>query len=267
MKTYKYIIIILFFYLFLTSCEKDAEIDLPEVDPELVVSSFISAEKDSIQLKLLWTSPIYNNSNNKNKSEPNADVAIYKNGNKYLLQYDANSETYYKAINTDIGDDFSLKINYKDKVLESKCRIVEEPKYTIEYLGSRNKDNDGYSGLIHEIKIVCNNTQETNYYRLNFAFKYLGYYQQAYTTNEFYTISNGESKTISIQGDYNENADSLIVIVINSDEHYYRYHTTVKNYSGGGDFFTEPGIIYNNIENGIGIFSSYYRKTSSIKIN
>lgn len=40
-----------------------------------------------------------------------------------------------------------------------------------------------------------------------------------------------------------------------TDEHYYKYFTSLKNYAGE-DFFSEPSKLYSNIENGYGVFAA-----------
>jgi hypothetical protein len=65
--------------------------------------------------------------------------------------------------------------------------------------------------------------------------------------------------------DYNT-IDSVRYYIINCSEDYYKYHTSVKNYQGD-DFFVEPSIIFDNIDNGLGNFSAYNMASDTLITN
>lgn len=44
--------------------------------------------------------------------------------------------------------------------------------------------------------------------------------------------------------------------VSNSDENYYKYHRSLET-SGNDNPFTEPSLVYTNINNGLGCFAAY----------
>jgi hypothetical protein len=43
----------------------------------------------------------------------------------------------------------------------------------------------------------------------------------------------------------------------NADEHYYRYHRSLTERHDYTNPFTEPYLIYSNIEGGLGCFGAY----------
>lgn len=55
------------------------------------------------------------------------------------------------------------------------------------------------------------------------------------------------------------NYDSAFIdiILLNTEESYYRYHKSLKNYDSGDNPFSEASPVYSNIEGGLGIFTSY----------
>lgn len=57
--------------------------------------------------------------------------------------------------------------------------------------------------------------------------------------------------------------DSIFITVIQSDIHYFRFHTSMDNYyTYGDDFpFAEPVHIYTNIRGGLGTFGGYNEET------
>jgi hypothetical protein len=49
------------------------------------------------------------------------------------------------------------------------------------------------------------------------------------------------------------------------DETYYRYHNALSHYQGV-DLFTEPTLVYSNVENGLGVFCSYHSMMDSVVV-
>jgi hypothetical protein len=75
---------------------------------------------------------------------------------------------------------------------------------------------------------------------------------------EYEYVQMEPNTSITLSSYYNEYStlDSVRYYIINCSEEYYKYHTSVKSYQGD-DFFVEPSIIFDNIENGLGNFSAY----------
>ena len=147
----RYIITLFLFVLLFSSCEKKANIEVPELDPELVVAGFIAPHTDTLRLKLTWTTPIYNHTYGTDddliKEEENADVSFIYNGNIIKLNYDT-TERSYLALNTNynIGDEVELKIKYNDHAeLTSTTIIPAEPKFDIKYIGIKTINYGDYT--------------------------------------------------------------------------------------------------------------------------
>lgn len=255
----------------LFSCEKTADIDIPDNNPELVVAAFLSPQDDSIRVKLSWSKPIYYtiNDNYNVDYEAGASVVVSNNSVNYLLKYDDIEKLYVSDIpSLNVGDDLKLKVTYDNDVLISECKIPVRPLYSIEYLGGSYENDGGWESYIHKVKLVCKNTQEPNYYRVNFEFteNVNGYYSEGYINNEFVELLYGESIEFKIQGDWEMGFDSLKMHIINADENYFKYHESVMNQWQSDGIFAEPGLIYNNVDGGLGIFSSYNLRKESFFI-
>ena len=268
MNTYIKIFLAIITLSVLSACEKTADIDIPDNNPELVVAAFLSPQDDSIRIKLSWTNPIYYTNNYYDVDyEDGATVVVSKGSSNYLLKYD-DFQNYYisENVNFKVGDNLKLRITNGDDELIADCSLPVEPLYEVEYLGGSYRNTGGWKEYVHKVKLVCKNTQEFNYYRVTFQFQN-EYSNSGYTNKEFLKMTNGESEVIYVQGDSDNMADSLFMNIINSDESYFRYHESVKNQNEGEGIFSEPGLIYNNIEGGLGIFGSYNQKKEIFILN
>ncbi len=266
-KKISYIILLLLGVFLINSCEKNANIKLPESEPQLVVAGFVSPSNDTVRLRLSWTVPIYNNIGYKESTfEPNAEVIIESGSNSYRLSYDTAGAFYIgENCSFNVGDKVDLSIKYKDSpVLRGKCILPEKPAYKIKNNGKKIIDYGDYTDEYYDLEFTSLNTSPTNYYQINF----LGYFSDIYGnsyTQELY-VSGGnlfeidKNSAVNINVYYGsgseESLDSVRAYIINASEDYYKYHKSVSDYQGD-DLFIEPSIIFNNIENGIGNFSGY----------
>jgi len=263
----KYIIIILLSIFILSSCEKNANIDMPDQDPELVVAGFIAPNTDTLRLKLIWTIPIYNHTvGNEDlyENETNANVSFISNGNTINLKYDTAQRCYITTnANYNIGDVVDMSIKYNDRAeLTATSIIPSEPLFDLKYLGVKSINHDDYIETHAEFDFKCLGKDPINYYRINMT-SYLtqsGIYiikDNMYMGDyEFLKMEPNASVKISSYMHDNNIIDSVRYYVINCSEEYYKYHMSVKNYQGD-DFFVEPSLIYDNVENGLGNFSSF----------
>jgi hypothetical protein len=262
----KYIYIFILFPLFF-ACEKEANIDIPNSKPELVTACFVGANEDSIRLKLSWSSPIYYSSQTNLEDEGNASVVLSKGNTTYTMKWDSTTSTYI-ATNTLFkkGDEVKLEIAYQSDKITSSCVIPSKPQFDMEYKGIIEVLQEDYVENQIVYKFTNNNTDANNFYRILF----LGYYHsvQSNTTysqnmyvkeGELFSFAAGESSDLHLYyGNYegSDEIDSIKYYIIRCSSDYYKYHSSVYNYVGD-DFFVEPSIIFNNVEGGLGIFSSY----------
>lgn len=49
----------------------------------------------------------------------------------------------------------------------------------------------------------------------------------------------------------------LRIYLLNTDKPYYDFHASLLDYTTGDDPFTEPSLLYSNVDGGLGIFASY----------
>jgi len=272
----KYISILIFSIIIFASCEKTSNIEIPNQDPELVVAGFIGPNEDTLRLKLTWTVPIYNYTVNDDEvaNVKDAEVLFLSGGNTVKLQYSDNCNCYITANNSfKVGDEVSLSIKYSDHAeLSSKTIIPKAPEFDIKFLGINTIDNGDYSDSYAQFKFTCLSNDPINYYRI----KFLSYSHQGTSAviieemymyeNEYMKIEPNTSITLNPYFNNYNILDSVRYYIINCSEDYYKYHTSVRNYQGD-DFFVEPSIIFDNIENGLGNFSAYNMVSDTLIIN
>ncbi|OYT10987.1 MAG: hypothetical protein B6I18_06215 [Bacteroidetes bacterium 4572_112] len=272
----KYIILLLLSIFILSSCEKNANIEMPNQDPELVVAGFIAPNTDTLRLKLTWTIPIYNHTVGNDdlyENEANADVSFISNGNTINLKYDTIQRCYITTnANYNIGDVVDMSIRYNDRAeLTATSIIPSEPLFDLKYLGIKTIDHGDYKEMRTEFDFKCLGIDPINYYRINMV----SYSTQSgiYTIkdnmymgdDEFLKMEPNTSATISTYYSEENILDSIRYYVINCSEEYYKYHISVKNYQGD-DFFVEPSLIYDNVENGLGNFSSFNMVSDTLMV-
>jgi hypothetical protein len=128
--------------------------------------------------------------------------------------------------------------------------------------------------------------EETNFYRVFVQAKVLTpqgdtlYYQAYNGFNEYVLLEdknkNGQKMSgrlnysnFSYSGPFPGNNYKVVgfdAYLLNIDEDYYKYYKSIEKYSDGSNPFTEPSLIYTNVENGFGIFCSYSKLAKSIKL-
>jgi len=155
-----------------------------------------------------------------------------------------------------------MSIKYKDRAeLTATSTIPAKPLFDLKYLGIKTIDHGDYEEQYAKFEFKCLSNEPINYYRINM----ISYSRQGIHIisnamylgdNEFLKMEPNSTKVISSYFSEYNTTDSIRYYIINCSEEYYKYHMSVKNYQGD-DFFVEPSLIYNNVENGLGNFSSF----------
>jgi len=278
----KNIFLLLLTVFLLSACVKDANnVNLPEIDPKLVTQSFLTEDEDNIIVYLTWSSPIFGTFDYDFETVKNADVFVSNNGNKIKLNYYSDSnkhESYYTASAASLtmksGEKFDLEItDSTGNKVTSTTIIPEKPIYSAKLISMDSAlsqyDDKEYS---YHIEFQGNNSNDINYY-YPIIIGYGHYYSNQQDSvvlrdnsrNSPYVKAN-KGETINLVFDSYMLLDSMKFIVLHTDEAYYYYHKSIYNFDGGDNPFSEPVIIYSNIENGLGVFCSYNTDIQKIPI-
>lgn len=258
-----------------SSCEKDAEVDLPETKPKLVVTSYITPQDTVLKVVVTRSRPIFESYDiNTASTVANATVMMMSSTGSVQLTYDVATE-YYTAPVTALpiiaGNTYSLTVTTPGG--ESVEASTTVPAYSVQGFSVSMDDSlfidQWYTHLITNFDYRLNdNGGEQNMYRFFSALvlrdTIVGDTTIRRFTNELFTDYNGDGqqlqRSIETNWGFFDPSDPYVLIgydcwIFNVDIHYYNFHNSFDHYTGD-DPFSEPTIIYTNIKNGLGVFAS-----------
>lgn len=270
---------------FLQSCEKDADIEVPKVDPRMVLSCFVSPDQETIKAVLRVSDPVFGSGNNVDPYMPLEGATItlrHGNGAGINMTYDMISGTYTlpgSAFPIELGETYTIIASHPDYATISATTTVPASNPQIDEFTVLDVDTvftnfDSY--IDYSLKARWRLTSGIGqYYILQFdnRIQYddgsgIIYTQLDYLGSTFIQNSDNEAsfnRTYQLQGSYfmaEPGLDSeLVLTVVNASEEYYRFHKSIQNINYG-DPFSEPTLIYDNVENGLGIFAAFTKKES-----
>lgn len=293
-----------FLALTLTSCVKILNDDLASKPSKLVLNAAISPDS-ALTVNLSHTFNIFEDESNKNLPfVDSAQIGLFENGN-YLFDLENLGYGYYikKDFYPVIGEEYSFKASHKNfEKIESKTAIPQkvaivsfdtlsieiEDEYTgheTQYIG-KLKYNDP-AGISNQYQLSCR-----IWYKDQHGDEV--WYDQAIWVPESETMlfdnaygsllwsdkySDGKEVELRFVFHYSyyykqrklqENDYVRFTFFFQSINHdYYTYLKSLNLYyeTGGSENpFSEPVVIFSNIENGYGIFGAYSADTVSTRI-
>lgn len=269
MKTIKINIPILaLIIMVLTSCEKTVtNVDLPDIEPQFVIQSFLSPQNGEIIVYVSLSSPVFGEMGN-NGFTPfvdDATVVITEGSDSKTIPFNTVKE-YYEISTANFpiiaGRTYTLNVSTPDgKSCNAKCTVPLNLPTNFEVVEVKYSDNMEDNYVKTRLKDISG---EENYYRI-FAYNKDTYkpgdttYRQLQIRgrDELFTDINNDGEWIGKEFYFYENKLNLLVFdILNVDEHYYNYHRAVLNNMGENPF-AEPVIVYSNINNGLGVFCAY----------
>lgn len=134
-------------------------------------------------------------------------------------------------------------------------------------------NNFPYQEYVYKMSLI-DPTPAFNYYQVMYYGLLNGF--SGFQTQEFKdddALNNGQLYIESSYEDYGTfdgsgqiQSDSLRYIVINATEEYYRFHRTLFSQDPGNPF-SEPVIVFSNIENGLGVFAGYRMVKGQVELS
>ncbi len=267
---------ILPFGLFLfVSCEQDANVDIPLTPPKLSVSCYITPQDSIIRAKVTLSNPVFGTTSmNPNGEVTDATVTLFGNSTSTQLVYNSTTE-YYEVLASVFpiigGNDYRLAVtDPSGRRAEGSTSVpltppagfqcsVTDSVYQYDPFYEQGESKFTYS--------FADPGGINNYYRLVIYNVHVDGFSGDTTLQrsgwDIFSDDNADGTTISKSTtmyyyNYMASGDSLIaydVWLISGNYDYHRFHTSIYNYSGGEDPFSEPSMIYSNIEGGLGIFA------------
>lgn len=258
----------------LAACEKEANIKLPDTQPKLSVSCFISDSTDIIKATVYWSKPVFNNTDTLPEYPSNLTVTISGNGQTDTLLYNTEWSTY--ELSTDdfplnAGVEYSLRVQAPNgETARAKTIIPTQKAIIADKSVSFTSSVDQYNNIVetYRYRITLNDiSANEEFYRIMYYNDYFipdvpDEFNVASNMGELFVSDNnlvdGKIYTDNEVKFYGTSANisARYAYVIHGSEEYYRFHKSLSNY-GYDNPFAEPTIVFSNVENGLGVFAGF----------
>lgn len=266
----KLIYIFPLFVLLLNSCEQDANVDVPETEPKLVISCFIMPQDSFIHAEISKSNPIFSSSSATGGPVTDATVTIYGNSTSVQLVYNSMSGMYEvptSAFPVIAGNEYKIVVSAPGVPQAEATTVVPlHPPVGLQCSASDTIQNSSYGEYGESRFEYSFNDQggEQNFYR--FVAYNLSVDSMSGDTLvdrscwDIFNDENADGTTITYHsyGGYQEYQSALVgydIWLLNCNYDYYMFHQSIFNYSGD-DPFSEPTQIYTNVTNGLGVFAA-----------
>lgn len=259
----------------IASCTTDAtNVEVPNTAPKISVSCFISDDIDTISADIYWSDPVFTNSS-RPEFPSDMDVRISNGSTEAVLSYNLNNGRYEIPVTQFplvAGQTYSLVVKASDGTTVNASTYIPTvpPVVTSSSATITLQSQDGFEGgnyLLTFKNTLANASEAFEYYRLSHyirfqdvvnGYDYSGFYGSTYinedalNNNALYSEFNVQYYDFALD----QNQITCVTYIMNCTEEYYRFHQTLENQSPG-DPFSEPTLVYSNVENGLGVFAGY----------
>jgi len=294
--------------LVIMACERPLDFNIDEPDPQLVIISNFTSERD-IQVRVSKTQSVLDQ--NPASYLLNAHVRLFK-GQEFiqrlhLINDKGNSAPYYTTLNfePEINVVYTIKVEAPGfEPVQAMSKVPEKTDIqslkVTDYLIEKNPAGEATYRFSVTIGFSDPGT-ETNYYHLNLYQQIFNYTLQGqdtiYGESEYFPIQfnqiidnnfiiayfdggvlfedspfNGNIVSYTFPINFTlpsleKTPGKLVVELRSASEEYYLYQRSLSQQQANpGPPFAEPVVLYNNIENGQGIFAGYSADLDSVRI-
>lgn len=268
----KILYILPLFSLAFMSCEQDANVDVPQVDPELVINCFITPQDTFIRAKVSMSTPVFN-TNTVSGPVTDATVTLYGNSSSVVLAYNTNTQAYETttAVFPIIaGNEYHLVVAVPSGLIaDAYTTVPANPPAGFNSTAEINVTyTDPYAeggniNIHYELDDVAG---QNDFYRLvPYEMRTSTFMPDtmAYRAGwDLFSDQNADGTHLArnFSTEYFTNGDSLVAIdlyLMRCNYDYYTYHHSLQTDGMSGDNpFSEPTLMYTNVNNGLGIFAA-----------
>jgi hypothetical protein len=269
--------------LLISGCETNANVDLPEYPAKLVLSGFITPQDDTIRLRVRRSQPIFQQSNT-NVGDPVTDATVILYGNNTAIQLVYNSNNQYYQIPSSVfpilaGNTYRIVVQTShDATVDAETTVPLNPPSnfnpSVNY-SSDTTSNPGFIEIDADLRYTFTDfAGESNYYMI---------YSLVQVYDSFLADTLPDITTTSLENDNNRDGITIngaeqfsfnntfpqigrvllgtSISVLNASREYYEFHKSVLSGNNGVDPFSEPTLIFTNVNQGYGIFAGANRAT------
>lgn len=275
--------------LCLSSCTRNAtNVDIPTIEPQLVVQCFISPQDSAIKAYVSMSSPVFGNTSSLD-GVTDATVKIsdgvltvplkleFSNGNSYYI-----ADT--SALKILAGKTYTLWVSTLSGFAAKASCTVPYPadttslKYNWDSTSETNTETGGIDRTIQLNMEWKDAPGESNYYRVGaFVLTYLAdnpssnFQEVMYNNanNDLITDKNNDGSILArrdltaVVSEYDGGVISgfsfkpkgIKMYLLTCDVNYFKFHESADRNSNNNPF-SEPTLIYTNIDGGLGCFGA-----------
>lgn len=264
--------LLLIFLLTGSGCEKYVNyVNSPEFEQKIVITSFISPSDNVSKILVNSNQPLYSFSE---KPEDLGDITGTISDGTNEVQLDTTSNGFifnHNQMPVVSGKTYTLKVHSsKGLYAEAKANVPQIRGFLLKV------DTVTSSGDVldyvpdNEFMITVELTDypgERNFYTI--IGKFTGYKSspnnfnlKSYWFEYFNDRKAGPDNRIrldswSVNSNLNYDSAFITVYLLNTEESFYLYHTSLKASDYGDNPFSEAKPVYSNVNGGLGIFASY----------
>lgn len=280
----------LLFIAMLSSCnfETVVKVNLPEENPKLVVNSVIIPDS-VITVNLTLSKHILDDVDYSFNHVNDALVSITDSeGNNMILPYHEDSKLYYNpGFKAKQNIEYSIRASHLRHVAVEAFTVVRRnvPIIKVEKGGIANSSQNSPSTIFYVS--FQDPPDETNFYRIRVSKDlnqsgdilfpvyisssdpaFASEYESRYLLFKDNLISGREIKIPVMISDYELNSTQTLSFFLDSfHEDLFKYtETKALQQFVDGDPFAQPVLVFTNINNGFGIFSSYSPSLVTLKL-
>lgn len=269
-----------------TSCRETvistADIKIPE---RLVLGCFISPQDDTINASLSLSRPLYgrrvDNWDWQFEMVTNATLRLSDGSNTVTLSYNAANEVYQiptSSLPIVGGKTYTLTAETPDgKRIKASCTVPSAQNFNARIQATSTNNSSNWDWRIRYTASWDRLPGPQRFFRLNPGYNY----SNSSFNNEWFSYSTAEnlfepqfySDNDLVNGQFLVRQElfpgwggpgttryALNGMLQELDEHSFRYLSSLRaQYLSGTGGFSEPVVVYSNVENGIGCFGASYK--------
>jgi len=260
------------------ACEKGAEIELPNPDPKMALSCFLSPGLP-VQVYLQSVEPLFSDIPTQSPS-PILNAAIFFSNGSDTVQLNLKfGENFYEELGSKIpviaGNSYYIWASAPlFPSVSSSCTVPRNyvDSFLVKYEGANNGDDSTFQLSMDWLDI----SNEDNYYRVraeNVDSLIGGGYEGrvfSFSTSYFNDIGKEGDIIQTGIGSYSTVTGKvrsrwITALLITCDVNYFRYHLSVEE-AVNGNPFVQPSSLFSNVTGGVGCFGAYLQHTAKIQV-
>jgi hypothetical protein len=262
---------------FLASCERDADIALPESKPKMSLACFISPNQP-IQATLIPVIPVFGaQPGSKKELIPNATIGITDGIDTafMVLVNQSHYEVPSGALAIQAGKKYTLFAKADGfPGITASCTVptLLPSNLQLTYSALNRAEDSLYTVQLNWLDPLA----EDNYYRVeasttdSLVSGAVRTYDYLFPTHFYSDLLHPGEAIQSGTGSYASlprfvGKRWVLAQLITCDVNYYRYHLSLESVAKGNPF-QEPVSLYSNVDGGVGCFGAYYITTETKRI-